>query len=409
MDAAHRRPLRRLWLLVPLALAATGCRTTGLIPDRIDNIIRAQSPDGPQPPAGPIVPPAGPLAPSADPGWTPSAPAPASQTAVANVVPAGGPSPALATTQIRVVAMIGSDVVITDDEVWQMVRQRAVEYVRLAGTDRDAREKELFREELLKLIERELILTDFLAKVKKNKPQALDQIKEDAAQQAARHVREFKKINNFKTEAEFNQVLKAQGLSIKALQRQLERNAMMNMYLSMFLKDLGKKVSLAEVMRYYEEHPDEFRVEDRVKWLDLFVSYRRFNTTVEARQHAEGLLRQIRDGADFAQVVKQHGHGDSPLRDGEGIGQKRGEIVPPELEPTLFALEAGQVSDLIPTETGFHVVKVVERDVAGVLPFDEKVQTAIRNKLTAQLQKVEYEKLIEDLWRKTTVKVIEAP
>src|SRR5581483_850814 len=116
----------------------------------------------------------------------------------------------------------------------QMVRQRAAEYVRLAGTDRDAREKELFREELRKLIERELILSDFLAKVKKNKPQALDELQEEAARQATK---EIKKQNNFKTEAEFAEVLKAQGISAKALQRHLERAAMMNMYLASYFKE----------------------------------------------------------------------------------------------------------------------------------------------------------------------------
>jgi peptidyl-prolyl cis-trans isomerase SurA len=183
----------------------------------------------------------------------------------------------------------------------------------------------------------------------------------------------------------------------------------MNMYLGQFLKDKAKVASLAEVVRYYDEHPEEFKVEDRVKWLDLFVSYRRFNTTVEARQYAEHLLKQVREGADFVQVVKQHGHGDSALRGGEGVGQKRGEVKPPELEPVLFGMEAGQVSDVIATETGFHVVKVLERDVAGVRPFDEKVQTHIRARIGDQANKAEYDKLIEDLWRKTNVEVMGVP
>jgi parvulin-like peptidyl-prolyl isomerase len=72
-------------------------------------------------------------------------------------------------------------------------------------------------------------------------------------------------------------------------------------------------------------------------------------------------------------------------------------------------MEAGQVSDLVATETGFHVVKVLERDVAGVRPFDEKTQAYIRNRLAARVQKVEYDKLIEDLWRKTNVEVMGVP
>ena len=314
-----------------------------------------------------------------------------------------------ATTQVRVVALIGSDVVITDDEVWQLVRQRAPDYIRLTGAERDAKEKEIFQEVLRTLIERELILADFLGKIKKNNPRVLDDLKDESGKMASRQMRAIKEAYKLPSDAEFQQAMQQMGLSVKGLRRHLERKAMADIYLGQFMKDKGKGASLAEVKRYYDEHPDEFKVEDRVKWLDLFVSYRQFDTTVAARQYAEQVHRQAAAGADFVELVKKYGHGDSKLRDGEGIGAKRGEVQPRELEPTVFGTAAGEVSGLVATETGFHVVKVLERDVAGVRPFDEKSQTAIRNRLTAQVQKVEYDKLIEDLWRKTTVKVVETP
>jgi hypothetical protein len=69
MDAAHRRLCLRI--LAPLALAAVGCRTGGLIPDQVRDVMRAQSPDGPTAPAAPVVVPTGPAEP---------APAPAALT-----------------------------------------------------------------------------------------------------------------------------------------------------------------------------------------------------------------------------------------------------------------------------------------------------------------------------------------
>ncbi|HEY2784723.1 MAG TPA: hypothetical protein VGJ05_07070, partial [Fimbriiglobus sp.] len=68
--------------------------------------------------------------------------------------------PALAEAQVRVVAVIGKDAVVTDDEVWQLVRQRSGDYIKLVGTERSAKEKQLFKEELRKLIERELVLVE---------------------------------------------------------------------------------------------------------------------------------------------------------------------------------------------------------------------------------------------------------
>jgi hypothetical protein len=305
--------------------------------------------------------------------------------------------------------MIGPDVVITDEEVWQMVRQKAGEYVPLPDAERKAREKQLFREELRALIDRELILADFLGKIKKQKPEVLYQLEEETQQMAQRQIKEFKKRNEFTNEAQFTAAMKAQGLTIKTFRRHLERQAMLNIYLGQFLHDLGKRTSLAEVRLYYDTHPEELRIEDRVKWLDLFVSYRRFSDTVEARRYAEDLLRRARAGEDFVKLVREHGHGDSALRDGEGAGQKRGEITPRELEPVVFGMAAGELKGPVATPTGFHILKVLERDVAGVRPFDEKTQAAIRSLLAARAQKAEYDKLIETLWRKTTVKVMDLP
>jgi hypothetical protein len=222
-------------------------------------------------------------------------------------------------------------------------------------------------------------------------------------------MRTIKDAYKMPSDVEFEQAMQSMGLSVKGLRRHLERKAMADIYLGQFMKDKGKGASVGAVKRYYDEHPDEFKLEDRVKWLDLFVSYRQFETTVAARQYAEDLQKKAADGADFVELVKKYGHGDSKLRDGEGIGSKRGEIQPREIEPAVWDTPAGEVSALVATETGFHIVKVLERDVAGIRPFDDKTQTAIRNRLTAQVQKVEYDRLIEDLWRKTTVKVVENP
>jgi parvulin-like peptidyl-prolyl isomerase len=70
-------------------------------------------------------------------------------------------------------------------------------------------------------------------------------------------------------------------------------------------------------------------------------------------------------------------------------------------------MKAGQVSDLIPVTTGYHIVKVVEREVAGRRSFDEKVQGECRQKVAVKVILREKEKLIDELWRKYTPTVVE--
>ena len=336
-----------------------------------------------------------------------------SRSTAAPIIPASasteGIDPNNAETQIRVVAMIGSDIVITDDEVWQMVRQRARDYVRLQGSERTNTEKKIFQEELRKLIERELIVDDFLTKVKANKPEAIYDIEQQADRMADQQLGVFKRENGLNEESKFLDALQVQGLTAQGITRQLKRSAMMNMYLKQLMEDKKRDASLSEVRDYYRSHAKEFRVEDRAKWLDLFVAYSRFNNQAEANASAEKLYRQAVGGADFVKLVKEHGHGDSALRDGEGIGEKRSEIQPVELESTIFRLKANEISAPIPTSTGLHIIKVLERDVAGIHPFDKETQLFIREKLSSQMRTTEFDRLIEDLWRKTTVRITELP
>lgn len=404
-----------------LGFALVGCAGTDAATSKTDvGFFQARSqapivPAGPAPieplngPAPAYSPPADRTAPVAPPSVLPASPATPTIVPVAGSsatttapVPAGDP-------QVRVVAVIGTDVVITDEEVWQQVRQRLGEYIKLNGTERDAKEKEIFRQELRRLIDRELILNDFFGKVRKNKPGALDEIREDAERQASQQIKGIRKANNFTTEDEFTQAMKANGISIKGMRRQFERGAMMNMYLGQFIREKIKAITVAEIQAYYNSHPDEFRVEDRVKWQDLFVSYARFASVDDARKFMANLQKQAKGGADVAELAKQHADGTSKILEGEGVGTKRGEIKPPELEATIFQLKAGDVSEIVATERGLHVVKVVERDVAGVAPLDDKTQQKVRLKVAEQIEKTERERLIEDLWRKTTVRIMDLP
>ncbi|MBY0459446.1 MAG: peptidyl-prolyl cis-trans isomerase, partial [Gemmataceae bacterium] len=193
----------------------------------------------------------------------------------------------------------------------------------------------------------------------------------------------------------------------QVIRRQLERQMMAEQYVTSALKEKGKRVGLADVRDYYDRHPDEFRTPDRVKWQHVFVSFRNHPTPQAAQQRAVWLAQQAQSGADLGALSVQYDEGVAKNQKGVGTGDKPGEILPADLEPTLLALKPGQLSGLVQTTTGYHLVKVVERDYAGVKPFDPAVQTKIRDKLNRQVMEGEYKKLIDELWRKGVVRVFE--
>ncbi len=360
--------------------------------------LRAQAPVMPSMPVAPPPPPSFP------------APAPLTVTPaeIAPVQPAGALAPAQATVQVQTVATIGSKTVITNEEVWHLVRQRLQDPRATAGLSPDeqkARERQIFDEQLRMLIERELILDDFIPRIKKNSERSYDELFAAAKREAQRNFDKYKKVASIPDEDTMVKMLQAQGINYHLLLRQLTRDVMLRFCLENVLKDQGKVITLRQIETYYAEHPKDFATEDQIVWLDLFVSHSRFRTPDETKQYAEWLLKQAQGGADFAKLIDQYGHGDSKLRGGAGIGTAPDTIRPVELAQSVAALKPGAPSGLLPTETGIHIVKVTEREYAGVMPFSEKVQEAIRAKITYDLREAERQRLVQSLWRKTNVVV----
>ena len=365
------------------------------------SVPRGQMPDGPVAPSTPLVLPQTQTPPPVATAGTP-APPPAANA----ITPVGLGSPQVQ-TQVKVVATVAGELIVTEDEVIMMMKERAGDFMNLAGEEREKKEKQVYREELRKLIERELILHDFITRIRKNKPAAVDEVWEQAKQSADRQIREFRKLAKLENEEMFTGYLRYRGTDYKMFKRFFERTACMSIFINSLLKESGRGVALVQIQDYYRSHPAEFQVADRVVWQHLFVSTARFATPNDAKLYADWLLKSVKDGRDVPALAKEYGHGDSALRYGAGTGERPGEIRPVELEATLLAMKAGQTSELVPDPNGYHIVKVLERDVAGLKPLDDKVQQAIRNRLTDQMMKQERERIVTDLWRKHTVVVAE--
>jgi peptidyl-prolyl cis-trans isomerase SurA len=413
MDAST--PFRCLWV-AGLILAGAGCQSS----PGASTVARPQMPaETPSPPA-----------PSAPRPARPSLGAPIVGTPANSAVQTGytveretrpasiRPELPAGDPRIKIVAFVGANNIVMDEEVWEAVRQRVEDYApKVEGRDGKpqyiedpVKKKAVYAEELRKAIERELVLDEMYLKLKAaKKAQVIDEIKEFASKAADKRVRDIKKMYKVDSEDTFNMILLSKGLTAPVIHRQIERQIMADEYIRSILREKNHGVSLGDIRDYYERHPDEFRTEDHVKWLDIFILYNKFATKRAAYDWALALRTRAAGGEDFATLSKTYDHGWSGRADGRGLGTKRGEIQPAELEPAVWSLAAGQVSGLIETPTGYHVIKVVERDYAVVKPFDDKVQTHCRRKLMLELQDVEYKRLVEKLWRAGVVKVTALP
>jgi len=143
----------------------------------------------------------------------------------------------------------------------------------------------------------------------------------------------------------------------------------------------------------YNAHIDLYRVEDRVHVAHiLFKTVGKTDAEVEEiRKKAEDVLQKVKHGGDFAALAKQYSD-DTSKDSGGDIGWiARGQTVP-EFEQAAFTLQPGTTSDLVKTQYGFHIIHVLERQVARTKTFDE-----VRPQIEGDLQEQRAEQLADTL------------
>ncbi|MBI1913283.1 MAG: peptidyl-prolyl cis-trans isomerase [Planctomycetes bacterium] len=279
---------------------------------------------------------------------------------------------------------------------------------RLPEPERSMKRREILKEALDQLVERELIIQDAFNRLQKAGKNTLERLKEGANKEFdKRWVSAIKKGNNLKSDEELQELLRKQGLSLETIRRQWTRQFMATEYLRSRIGPYLDKISREQMLEYYEKHPEEFKIDDAVEWQDIFISA---NTPRQpnrdraaAHKLAEELAARAKSGANFVALCKENDDGDSTLRNGAGIGRKRGEIQPVEIEPILFRMPEGEVGPVVAVPNGFHVIHLVKREYQGKRPFDEAVQKEIRNKLRGDIFGREAKKIVTELRRKAVI------
>ena len=147
----------------------------------------------------------------------------------------------------------------------------------------------------------------------------------------------------------------------------------------------GGEVDDRALRGYYAQNRARFEVPDRIR-----ASHILFMTEGEAEEElkkseaeAAKVLEEIRAGADFAARARRYSEDPGTADKGGDLGWvTRGQMVP-DFEKQAFLLEPGQISDVIKTEYGFHIIKVHERQNAQIQSFEE-VKEEIRAELASE-------------------------
>ena len=182
------------------------------------------------------------------------------------------------------------------------------------------------------------------------------------------------------TEAE----LRAQYDKNAAAYRQPERRRATVLFVDEQKMAQSVQPTEADLRRAYDEQRDRFRLPERLKVRHILLTTtgKPASEAPSIQAKAEDLLRKIRAGANFAELAKTYSEDPGSARNGGDLGFiERGQMVK-NFEEAAFALKPGEISNVIKTEYGFHILQLMEKQEARVRPFEEA-----RAELAAEAQR----------------------
>jgi peptidyl-prolyl cis-trans isomerase D len=171
--------------------------------------------------------------------------------------------------------------------------------------------------------------------------------------------------------------------------------------------DESVQVSQDDLRAYYDQHRDQYRTPEQVKVSHILIktplpgpdSKVDEKGTAEAQRRAEDLLKQLKAGAKLEDLAKKYSEDPGSAKQGGSIGWiGKGQTVP-EFEKAAFSLPKGQISDLVKSSYGFHILRVDDKQEAHMKTLDEvksEIEPTLKHQKGQQVAQKQAEALLKD-------------
>lgn len=218
-----------------------------------------------------------------------------------------------------------------------------------------------------------------------------------------------KQIDNLKsrlpTPEAYQQALDAQGMTEEKLRQEFGRQIAFEKYVrTQVVKDAP--VTDQAMKQFYDENQAQMQQPEQVHLRHILVRADQTSTADDqqkAKEKADGILKRIKDGEDFAKLARENSDdpGSKPLG-GDLSWVARGQTVPP-FEQAAFALKnPNDLSEVVQSEFGFHIIQLLERRQPSAIPF-EQVKPKIGQFLKQRQAQQQVEAKVKDLRAKAKV------
>jgi peptidyl-prolyl cis-trans isomerase C len=178
------------------------------------------------------------------------------------------------------------------------------------------------------------------------------------------------------------------NLSEATLKSQLEQNMAIERFVdNQFVQKVT--VSDKDIKAYYDSHTDSFKKSEQVRASHILIKVdpqADKSKKAKAREKLEGIQQKVDKGEDFGALAKKHSEGPSASKGGDLGYFERGQMAKP-FEEASFALKPGEVSDIVETRFGYHLIKVTDKKSETTIAYAE-----IKDKLGEYLKQERVQK-----------------
>ena len=164
--------------------------------------------------------------------------------------------------------------------------------------------------------------------------------------------------------------------------------------------EMGSRIAISErkIAKYYHDRQKEFWDSSQVRVKHILILFEKdVSEKIRKKKYKEikKILTELKEGKDFAEAAKEYSEDVSASLGGDVGFVKKGQMVP-EFEKAVYRLKEGEISDVVETEYGYHIIKAEEIKKGRTLPFKE-VKNKIKNIISNSKQESAYKSWMSEL------------
>ncbi|WP_321992459.1 peptidylprolyl isomerase [Marispirochaeta aestuarii] len=283
--------------------------------------------------------------------------------------------------------------VITEDAFNAQIENLRKSYRAQRGSDIPAQELDKLKKQVVQaMITKNVLLQNFRELGFSVDPDRVD-----------REIQNVK--NNYGSDAEFEKSMADQGYDMERLRKEITQSLQVFMVQQHVVEDV--EVTDEEMRRAYNSNVDQIAQPETVRARHILVSLEEGATEEDkaaAREKIEAIQDELAAGADFAELAKEKSEGPSSKNGGD-LGYFSADKMVPSFSDAAFALQPGEVSGIVETRFGYHIIKLEDRKDAW-LPSFEEVKEHLRPQLEQQKAQMVFQEYVQQLQGKAEIEIL---